>query len=203
MQYLGYFLFSLLGAAVFFVWWHVLLKLQSRQPLLEYRERPAVGWSPIAFYLAAIWIVMLLVYRFGRPTKAETPSIDLRDVQTQIFSSVTILLLLLAILAMTKGQTLANFSIRFSRIREQITDGVIGFLASMAPVMLVLLATSMLRKKETQHAFLKFLESDPGWTTILWIGLTAVVVTPVAEELLFRVILQGRSEEHTSELQSH
>ena len=186
MQQLGILLFSLFGATGFFVWWRALLKLRSKQPLLEYRERTVVGENRFAFFAATVWIVLLLASRFIGP-ETETPP----NIQAQVIASLTVLSFLLMLLALTKGQTLADFGIHFDQLRQQVADGVIGFFASVVPVMLVLLATSGLRKKETQHSFLKLLESDPGWETILWIGLAAVVVAPAIEELLFRVILQG------------
>lgn len=73
----------------------------------------------------------------------------------------------------------------------QIRDGVKGFIASAFPVVLLLLASSSLRTEEKIHPLLKLLQ-EAGWGEItMLVFLSAAIVAPLLEELLFRVILQN------------
>src|SRR5690606_25593500 len=74
--------------------------------------------------------------------------------------------------------------------RRQVQEGFAGFLASIAPVLLLLVATHWWRTEETLHPFLRLLTETPTVETIIWVVLSAVLVAPVQEELLFRVMLQ-------------
>ncbi len=80
--------------------------------------------------------------------------------------------------------------LRWSDVGGQIRDGVLGFLASFGPVLLVLIASSPLRTEENQHPFLQLLRDNPSPETMLGLFVAAVLVAPIKEELLFRVMLQ-------------
>ena len=69
--------------------------------------------------------------------------------------------------------------------------GVLTFLAAIAPTILAVLLSISFRSRETQHVMLRLLQDDPDPTLLLALGITAVVVAPLSEELLFRVTLQG------------
>jgi membrane protease YdiL (CAAX protease family) len=43
---------------------------------------------------------------------------------------------------------------------------------------------------------LKILDSDSGHEILAWIALSVVIVAPLAEELLYRVLLQGWTQAH-------
>ncbi len=73
----------------------------------------------------------------------------------------------------------------------QTRSGLIGFVAAMAPVYLVVLATLPLRSPDTQHSLLRALSSTPDAELMAWIALQAIVLAPLAEEMLYRVLLQG------------
>lgn len=74
--------------------------------------------------------------------------------------------------------------------RQNFVDGVLGFILCVLPVALVILTTAPLRTKDAQHPMLKLLEQGAP-TTIMLVILTAVVLAPLVEELVFRKLLQG------------
>ena len=47
------------------------------------------------------------------------------------------------------------------------------------------------KSEKTQHPLLRLLSDSPTLESILWSVAAAVVVAPLVEELLFRVVLQG------------
>jgi len=69
--------------------------------------------------------------------------------------------------------------------------GVGTFLAAVLPTFAALLALSPFRSRETQHQLLQLLGRSPDAVTLAGLAVTVVVLAPLAEELLFRVTLQG------------
>lgn len=85
--------------------------------------------------------------------------------------------------------------------RTDLLIGFLGFIACWMPVFavnqVVALSRALILKwngmtdVEPKHPFFTILENDPQWSTIAWIALSVVVVAPLVEELLYRVVLQG------------
>jgi len=75
----------------------------------------------------------------------------------------------------------------------QLRDAWFGFRLAIGPVFAVLIVSQAigLRSDQPEHAFLRLLLTDGEWRNWLWISLAAVIAAPLAEELLFRVLLQG------------
>lgn len=85
----------------------------------------------------------------------------------------------------------ADFGITQLNFGRQVADGVLGFIACIAPVLLVRLSTLWMQEPGGQHPFLKLLMENPEPLTIALIALAAVVLAPLVEEMIFRVMLQG------------
>lgn len=97
---------------------------------------------------------------------------------------------MIVVLAQPKEERRASgFHLR--HLPEQLRSGGVGFLASLLPVYLVILATLPLRSPETQHEMLKALSGESGLEIRILIGVQAIVLAPLAEEMLYRVLLQG------------
>ena len=77
------------------------------------------------------------------------------------------------------------------RIQSNAKAGVVAFVYAVLPVALVLLATHAIRTRDAQHSLLKLLTNHPGSATVAWVVLSAVILAPLVEELVFRVLLQG------------
>ena len=72
----------------------------------------------------------------------------------------------------------------------QVSEGVLGFLAAVVPVVIAWLATVPWRTDENQHGLLRLLQEDSSLQTLLWVVLLAGVLAPLVEELMYRVVLQ-------------
>ncbi|MDA1015729.1 MAG: CPBP family intramembrane metalloprotease [Planctomycetota bacterium] len=109
-----------------------------------------------------------------------------------IIASVYQTFIIVALMALiTREGDFDTLGITTESLPRQIKTGVTAFLASVLPVFLMMLAIQPERTKDNQHSFLKRIAEDPSFETIGWVVLTAVVLAPLFEELLFRVILQG------------
>lgn len=166
-------------------WW-------SGERLIPWRERRPDVWSPTAVALVAIWTAVNQGAALTAPTPRE--DITLRDVQATSIVSLVTVIVLLGVLAVSRRGSLADFGVRLRQSGEQAYYGLGGFLASWLPVLMVSAATIPLRSPENQHVFLQFVREDAGPIAILWTAVAAAVLAPLAEELMFRVVLQGALE---------
>lgn len=76
-------------------------------------------------------------------------------------------------------------------LRRPWHGALVTVTAAWLPVFGTLLLTYKLRSAERQHAVLRMLQEQPSWEAYSWAILSAVVMAPLVEELLFRVILQS------------
>jgi membrane protease YdiL (CAAX protease family) len=77
--------------------------------------------------------------------------------------------------------------------RGDLLIGAAGFFASLIPVSYVNEGVENLglRGEGVKHLFFKILDGDSGSRILFWIALSVVVLAPLAEELTYRVLLQG------------
>ena len=135
-----------------------------------------------------IWLMMPpLVREYLQPT-AE-PS--LRNVQILCVTGSLSVLGIGLVLFVVGQYRPHELGISLKQWPADLRVGSLGYLASFAPIILILVATAPLRSEATLHPLLKVLRLHPQATTILWMILVAVVIAPLLEELLFRVVLQG------------
>ncbi len=130
------------------------------------------------------------------PPPAKTEEQELRHAERMLAATLMVSLIILPVLLgavvlevrSTTGLQLLGF--RSDDLTEQISTGVKGFLAAILPVALLLLISFPLRSEEAIHPFLKLLHRESSGLNILMIFLTAGILAPLTEELMFRVILQ-------------
>gem|GEM_PF-4625222 len=120
------------------------------------------------------------------------PQNNLKD---NLAGNLQLQILLLLILggtffAVSQNQ-LDEFGFRKTEIGSQISDGCVGFLVSLAPVSLALFVSMPFRSVNTVHPFLKLVGLGLGWDDFALISFSAVVMAPLFEELVFRVLFQG------------
>lgn len=169
-------------------YWILILKARSLKPVFELNPGRATSELSPPVLLALLWVTYQLVASLDQP---QVSSLKL----SQIIQSCLILLALtgtlLLILTVVSWKSLPQLGFRLDQLRTQFRDGSLGFLLVLIPVILLLLATYPFRSEETLHPLLQLLRSDPGYATIGWIFLSAIVVAPLFEELVYRVLLQS------------
>ena len=82
------------------------------------------------------------------------------------------------------------FGAKSDGLAAQLRNGLLTVTAAWLPVFAVLLASLPLRTAERQHSVFQLLAVRPSLEIYAWAVLSAVVVAPLFEELVFRVILQ-------------
>lgn len=173
------------------VWGEVIRRLRAGEPAVPAAGTDPVRWHPLPLILAAAWIlatVGMKVSSSGEP-QAFDPELTMQGLY---FNLGQMLLMWAALFATAIGS--ANEippPFRLTRLTDQIGDGVTAFFASLAPVFVVLLATLPWRTPEAQHSLLRLLSEEPTVQVWLAVSLAAIVLAPLAEEMIFRVLLQS------------
>ncbi len=189
---LGSLLIVLLGAASLLVWTVIVRRWRAGQPILEAAPRLSSPHLMIALPAAAIYVVLLAVTQtqaaFTQPNVS--PSLEVRDVQEVCLDGAFVTVIALIFLSGMQRTPPQDYGFNPHNLDRQFKEGGQAFLASVGAVFLLLLATRSLRTDENMHPFLKLLLNEPSAETFSWIVLAAVVLAPIKEELLFRVILQ-------------
>lgn len=185
------FIALLVGSGV--LWIRLLVRISDGRSLLPARFRDKTAKvPPFAFALVCVYLGLGISQKFQpKQSKPEMGGIQEILNATIIEGLVIIVALAVLIVSLTQRRTdLYRLGFRFDQIGQQIIDGALGFIAALIPVFSVLLLTMPLRSIETTHPFLQLLNSE-GSSVFISVFVAAVVIAPIMEELVFRVILQS------------
>jgi membrane protease YdiL (CAAX protease family) len=182
------------------VWLKIIRRLWRRQPILEYEPRHVVPWGPIVA-LPALALMLLVVASGTAPQSApvEDVAIDPHKVLRHLTESIVLqafLAGLVIIIAVIYGATRVDLGLPRSW-RAAARDFGIGAttcLAAVAPVYLVqgLLMHLIGQDDPSRHPIFRMLTGgDSNVAVFLLAVVAAVVVAPVCEEIIFRLMLQG------------
>ena len=161
-------------------------------PVLEDRSSdPPPKIQLLALVLVVYLIGQSLFTRWNSPPNPPAQNITINTLHWVILTGALEWGLLLGLLLTTPHISLRDYGFRIQDWHWQLAVGGLAFLASLLPVYSLLLASSPLRSTETLHPFLKLLRENPGADTVLWIALSVMVVAPLVEELIYRVVLQS------------
>lgn len=122
--------------------------------------------------------------------KVATRADFIRDVISRFVTT----LILLGLLGLLNGWRWEAWGLRRTGWGGDLLVGLVGFLVALLPVLLVLLPMESLIREHPQQPLL-LLQNDSSVTTILILGVSLVLLAPLEEELIFRVILQGGIEQ--------
>lgn len=184
---------SLLTGSVV-AWTRLCLAWRNQQKLLERCDEPRATWNSFAeqtaLLLTFLWLSLHLLPHLLPSAPVDSPPLTTGSLIALLVASGGIAVLLPAIFLSSQRRP-QEFGLRFTQLDRQIAEGVEGFLIALLPMAATMLLTSPLRTRDTQNALLKLLSDSGDPTTVLMIGAVAVVIAPLSEEMLFRVILQG------------
>jgi len=167
---------------------HSPLAMQPREPC---------PWSSWAVGLA--FPVSLLVQQIVIES-APVGDLSVERVQRGCLASVAEAAVLMGLLALGTTIRASDFGLNRRTAIADIAIGIGGFLAAWLPVWGVNLAVFLagFREEDQVHPYFKILEASPGTATLGWMVLGAVILAPLVEELLFRVVIQGGLESRIS-----
>jgi uncharacterized protein len=179
------------SAAVWSVW--ISLMRQGRT-LYPPRFRRGPHEVPVtAIGLTLLWLTVHLYQRLTIRPPAEFDADAMLEVAIDSAVSGLVvwgILLTVLIFSLRRYSDLVRFGFRCDEMPVQVHHGVTGFLAAFIPVYAVMFATYPLRSEETLHPLLRLLQEQGLRPEMIWVAIVAVVVAPLQEELLFRVVLQ-------------
>ncbi len=162
----------------------------NREPWLNWCDEPRATWTSMPEVTVVVLVFLMLVVKLDPSPRPEKPDpMTLNDLMMNLVVGGGIAFLLPAILICSHPPAL--FGIKFRSLVTQAQDGVKGFLLALAPTGILMLAIKGFRNEQNQNALLTLLFSRPGPAMVAAICIMAVVLAPLFEEMMFRVILQG------------
>jgi membrane protease YdiL (CAAX protease family) len=170
--------------------------LSPRLPLVAWSPRRAVPWA--FFDLVALFGISVLVSevlrRTGIAAAAKIDSPTLAEQRQNVFAngalSLAILVIGAAMIAIRTRATLCDFGWSRSKLRTDLRLGLIGFVM-IAPPVYALQGALVFFWQESKHPLMEMFKASPDLGLFLLLLVTAAVVAPLFEELIFRVVLQG------------
>jgi len=191
-------IFLLVGSIAFWVWTFRTLR-KGGVPVPE-----RFHWKPVRVPRLALFLnLILLVFYLQAVVRSQglipnlTPEEIRMTLQGMLFEGGIVLAVIFpALFFGTRSRTdRYRLGLRCHEFREQIREGALGLIAAVLPVGLMLVVMSSIRTPETEHPFLRLLRDSPHGPEALIVIVSAVILAPLKEELMFRVILQSWLEE--------
>ena len=189
-----------------------LLSRLASGPLLTYEPRRPVPWNAFGAVLAVVMVTMTLLAAATTGEPADAQALDETKVEQlekkepshsagQLISSMLPEMILVGGVlffiahffhATPRDFGLPNNSHTFA---GDVRIGLIAGLAAMAPVhviQVVLMKLFVGPNEESGHPLVKMMISDaPDWSVMVLASVAAVIVAPICEEIIFRLLLQG------------
>lgn len=183
--------------------WIVLLaRLWHRQPMMSFRPRRPVPWGPVHVALiaviyigleiaAATWVATRAGVMIGQGDSTE--ALDLQWMPVLLGATAAAKVMALAIgvgvLVLTAGANGNDLGFGTKKLVGQALLGFAAFLTIAPPVFAIqALVSSVVPYK---HPVIELLKQDAGIGNLLITTVLAVLVAPLVEEFLFRLVLQG------------
>jgi hypothetical protein len=168
----------------------------TRQLPLAWSARPACPWpgSVPALALPVAMITQVLVNQaLSAWGNLGAGHMDLAALRNQSLARLATLGALLALVAAESGLRRADLGLMRGQAARDLFAGMLAFLASWGPVYYAnrMVAALGWRAEGGIHPMLKLLEADSRAAALAWVAVSAVLLAPLLEELLYRVILQG------------
>ena len=178
------------------VWGGIIQRLRQGQPLLT-RHVPATRPRPyLSVAIALIWIfiqcaTMLLPGSSTHSVDKFDEGVALGLLLYNLCIQVITACVLIVSLSRLGSQGLTRFGFDLRHAKESISVGIMGYFAAVVPVILANLAILPLRTEDNQHIFLQILNAQQSVPLVALMSASAVIMAPIEEELLYRVIFQG------------
>ena len=178
-----------LGVASFIVLSLAAYRLWHGIPILPPTKESLPVVHAISVIVVVSWIGMQLMTLTMSPVKTGgVPKIE--DVQLTCQLNMLMFLAVFVPMTYSTGASVESFGFHLKGVGQQAADGVLGFAAAVLPVLGVWVLTLPWRSADNSHGLLQLLEQDRSFATIAWIIMAAVVLAPLVEELIYRVVLQ-------------
>jgi len=193
-------LIALVFASILTSWTWLIWSVFTGQPILP--EEPLVGRRAIPWNVGPILLVFVLyvavnllftvIYYTVAPLAGFQPGVTPSSHMMAVNGSAMLVLLILVpwVVRRTSGARLVDFGLSFHNWWRQAVHGVIAILIAAPPIYAVQFGAEKLWKR-SEHPVTKMIthEFSPGVGLLAIV--TAVVLAPMLEELVFRGLLQS------------
>ncbi|HUQ70791.1 MAG TPA: hypothetical protein VM165_14775, partial [Planctomycetaceae bacterium] len=177
-----------LGASAL-LWGAILWRWNLGQTVLPPVAKPDRQRPPWAALGAIGWTAFVLLNRLVADGASERTKPEAGHVWVNLIMSAGVFVVLAMLLFAERRFTPRDAGMMPTRLTVPLGLGT--FFAAGLPTFAALLALSPFRSRETQHQLLQLLGRSPDAVTLVGLAVTVVVIAPLAEEILFRVTLQG------------
>lgn len=176
-----------ISSTVWWMWWR---RWKRFGEIWHHEPTATPNWNPGVVFVALAIIGLFLI--FGLTSRSgESKPITVEHVRGGCLERAVLAAMLLGLLAGVGGRSARDFGITLANWRQQVSVGLEAAHASFLPVLALMMATMLLRQPGEKNSLLVLLDQDRSLATLAWVVLAAVVLAPLVEELLFRVILLG------------
>lgn len=178
------------------VWVKVWQRRRQGLSWLDRCDEPRAAWTGgserLALLLAWLWFGLHLASKIAPEVAAAKPrGLTHAALWTFVALSGGTTLLLIALLLGNDWRSAKLFGLKGRPLASPLRDGWFGFQLAILPMAVAMLAMVPFRTRDTQNPLLTTLADNLDPVTIALVVFNAVVVAPLSEELIFRVILQG------------
>lgn len=179
----------MVGSGLVWVWtWR---RWQRGLPVVPSAQPRSEHYSLELLAFAWGWVLFLAWSRLQRELSPQNEPADLPTVALSLLLSLFVWSLLGSLWLAHNPSSLSVWRQALKNGKQPLAWGSWGYLLAVGPTFLLVLLSAAWRSPETQHSYLLAWERSPGFWLLLLMILSAVVVAPLTEELLFRVVLQG------------
>ncbi|MGE5755539.1 MAG: lysostaphin resistance A-like protein [Planctomycetaceae bacterium] len=197
LSFLQFILLSIL-VAMALAWTWAIGRLINRQPLLPEAKPRIVPWGTgsvllVFFEWAVVNVVISMGYAVLTRARPAKQALTLTD-QVLLISLINLVLLItvpaLLRLTLRSWSALRHLGIGREGLGRHLREGAVAFLL-MTPIVYALQGAAALIWTPRKHPLEQMVLSQPSLNVALLAFVSAVVLAPAAEELIFRGIIQS------------
>ena len=194
-------LFSLVVLACLGAWAGIAARLSRGDALVPLVSRRPAPWTVVDVVLIVVAYVLLttaigwaLTRSDGAqpdedPAKAIEAYTTIRLLSASALSNIIAVVFSIGLLSIRTGAARNDLGFPGGQLAGDLLLGGAAFAAVSVPI--YALQFALTRFFPSRHPVVSILEIDHGPLTMAWVALIAVVIAPIAEEFLFRVVMQG------------
>jgi membrane protease YdiL (CAAX protease family) len=176
--------------------WLALLVRRSEMPFIRYEPREPVPWGAAAMLLAVFFAGVPLVSTLLGATATLPPqSLDhpTRQIAGYILQQALITGVFVAVIAAFSGAVASDLGLPTSarQLVWGVTIGLVAWLAALLPVQGLQALLFSWFHAPSQHPLVQLVIESPSPVLMVVAFVAAVVVAPICEEIIFRLLLQG------------
>ena len=182
----------------------IIFRLWQGQPVIPPRLTEPASWpagAGLRAFVAAFIVPIFFAFAVQFDVARQPLGSNVHGVVILCLTSLTQILVCMGMLMLETRQPWRQaIELKSMRWNYTLAIGALGFLASLLPVFGVNLIVGWLgwHAPESRHPLLKMLENDNYSLVRAGIFVSAAILAPLAEELMYRVALQTELERYLS-----